>query len=73
MSNDKEVESKAIEKYGERVGLIYMVGYMEGKIQGHKEAVETFEEHDKSVLVPDEVDLTELESNKTIKITKIKV
>jgi len=67
MSNDKEVQRKAIEEYGEKIGLIYMVGYMKGKIQGHKEAVETFEEHDKgTVFVPKE-------TNKPLQIRKIKV
>ncbi|MBA7517302.1 hypothetical protein ES705_09355 [subsurface metagenome] len=74
MSNEKEVQRKAIEKYGEEVGLIYMVGYMKGKIQGHKEAVETYEEHDKgAVFMPKEVDLTEIETGKIIKIRKVKI
>ncbi len=74
MANDNEVEREAIKEYGEQVGLIYMLGYMKGKVQGHREAVQTYEEFDKSSgFVPDEVDLTELESNKTIIIKKIKV
>ena len=32
-------KKEAIEKYGEEVGLIYMVGYMQGKIYGFQEAM----------------------------------
>ena len=56
MPNDKEVQRKAIKKYGEKVGLIYMVGYMKGKVNGIRNAMETFEEHDKgSIFVPKDV------------------
>jgi len=67
MSNDKEVQRKAIEEYGEKIGLIYMVGYMKGKVDGIRGAVETFEEHDKgTVFVPKEI-------NKPLQIRKVKV
>jgi len=58
MQNDKEVERKAIEKYGEEVGLIYMVGYLEGKTEGLRDAVGTFEDFDKGTIsVPKKVDM----------------
>ena len=67
MANDNEVEREAIKEYGEVVGLIYMVGYMKGKIQGHREAVETYEEHDKgSIFVPKD-------AGQPLQIRKIKV
>lgn len=63
----KEVQRKAIEEYGEKVGLIYMVGYMKGRIDGIRGAMKTFEEHDKGVVfVPKE-------TGKPLQITKIKV
>jgi len=70
----KEVQRKAIEEYGEKPGLIFMVGYMKGRVDGIRNAMKTFEEHDKgTVFMPEEVDLTEIETGKTIKIKKIKV
>ena len=44
----EEIQKKAIEKYGEQVGLIYMVGYMKGKLDGFKSAVEQHEAFDPS-------------------------
>ena len=41
MQDEKEVQRKAIEEYGEEVGLIYMVGYIRGKLDGIKDAMET--------------------------------
>jgi len=63
----KEVQKKAIKEYGEKVGLIFMVGYMEGRVDGIRNAMKTFEEHDKGVVfVPKDAD-------KPIQIRKIKV
>ena len=57
MPKDKEVERKVIEKYGEEVGLIFMLGYMKGKIEGLRGAVETFENFDKGTIpVPKDTD-----------------
>lgn len=53
----KEVQKKAIKEYGEKVGLIFMVGYMEGRVDGIRNAMKTFEEHDKgSIFVPESAD-----------------
>ena len=57
MPNDQEVQRKAIEEYGEQVGLIFFLGYMEGKIEVLRDTVETFENFDKGTIsVPEDAD-----------------
>lgn len=63
----KEVQKKAIKEYGEKIGFIFMVGYMEGRVDGIRNAMKTFEEHDKgTIFVPKDAE-------EPIKIRKIKV
>jgi len=67
MEDEKEVQRKAIEEYGEKVGLIYMVGYMKGKVDGIRGAMKTYEEYDKgSIFVPKN-------AGEPLQIKKIKV
>lgn len=44
----EEIQKKAIEEYGEEVGLIYMVGYMQGRLDGFNNAVKQHEDFDPS-------------------------